>query len=198
MNGYLLDTNVLVLTMAEIEKGLRLLPESKRRSQIELWFEEELKTWFAGRILRRCARKTVASHRLTDRSYRLGARLDVSHKEPEGFRRIGSPVVESLGVTLWPSRVRLFHGPDADEDFSGAALSGGDKQGAGEPGVAGTSGLELWGCAEVVERRVHGLAGGEALHDFRRAGAETTVADCDVVAVLRANHVTRFEFRQSV
>ena len=55
MNGYLLDTNVLVLTMAEIEKGLRLLPESKRRSQIELWFEEELKTWFAGRILPSCS-----------------------------------------------------------------------------------------------------------------------------------------------
>ncbi len=79
MNGYLLDTNVIseynrdttpdpgvvrwieatpensqylsVLTLAEIEKGILLLDEGKRRQEIQYWFDKELPTRFAGRIL---------------------------------------------------------------------------------------------------------------------------------------------------
>jgi hypothetical protein len=79
MNGYLLDTNIIseynrpdtphpgvvrwmkttpatlqylsVLTLGEIEKGILLLDEGKRRREIQHWFENDLPTRFAGRIL---------------------------------------------------------------------------------------------------------------------------------------------------
>jgi predicted nucleic acid-binding protein len=79
MNGYLLDTNIIseynradsphpgvvqwmkatpatlqylsVLTLGEIEKGILLLDEGKRRREIQQWFENNLPTRFAGRIL---------------------------------------------------------------------------------------------------------------------------------------------------
>jgi predicted nucleic acid-binding protein len=78
MNGFLLDTNCLselvrarpeplvlswleavdedlcyvsVLTLGEIRKGVALLPQSRRRTQLEGWLEVELNTRFAGRVL---------------------------------------------------------------------------------------------------------------------------------------------------
>ncbi len=79
MSGFLLDTNVLsefnrrgepdqrvklwleaadteslyacVLTFGEIRLGIELLPPSKRRTQLELWLERDLRDWFEGRIL---------------------------------------------------------------------------------------------------------------------------------------------------
>jgi predicted nucleic acid-binding protein len=76
MTGFLLDTNVpseltrlrpavvqwldaqnseqlflSVVTLGEIRKGVTLLADSKRRSQLEQWFSEELLPWFVGRIL---------------------------------------------------------------------------------------------------------------------------------------------------
>jgi len=79
MNGYLLDTNIIseynrpdtphpgvvrwmkttpanlqhlsVLTLGEVEKGILLLDEGKRRREIQHWFENDLPTRFAGRIL---------------------------------------------------------------------------------------------------------------------------------------------------
>ena len=78
MNGYLLDTNCIselvriqpepsvvawmeaadetllylsVLTLAEIRKGLAGLPQSKRRTHLEVWLETALRVRFAGRIL---------------------------------------------------------------------------------------------------------------------------------------------------
>ena len=78
MNGFLIDTNVLseynrvappdpgvkrwlestpreqqyisVITLAEIQKGIELLPSSKRRLQLEQWFERELEPWFSGHV----------------------------------------------------------------------------------------------------------------------------------------------------
>ncbi|MDQ2945341.1 MAG: type II toxin-antitoxin system VapC family toxin [Acidobacteriota bacterium] len=78
MTGFLLDTNVLsefsrsqapdqrvdrwlkttpeesvfasVLTFAEIRRGIELLPEGKRRSQLEEW-QDDLQISFAGRLL---------------------------------------------------------------------------------------------------------------------------------------------------
>jgi toxin FitB len=79
MSEFLLDTNVLsefnrrgepdalgkqwleaadaaslhasVLTLAEIRFGVELLPPSKRRTQLEQWFDRDLPEWFDGRIL---------------------------------------------------------------------------------------------------------------------------------------------------
>jgi predicted nucleic acid-binding protein len=79
MNGFLIDTNVLseynrpggpdpgvkqwleitprqlqyvsVITLAEIEKGIELLPAGRRRTRLEEWLQQELETWFSGRIL---------------------------------------------------------------------------------------------------------------------------------------------------
>jgi len=78
MNGYLLDTNCIselvriqpepsvvawmeaadetllylsVLTLGEIRRGLAGLPQSKRRTHLEVWLETALRVRFAGRIL---------------------------------------------------------------------------------------------------------------------------------------------------
>ena len=79
MSGFLIDTNVLseynrpgnpnvgvkrwlettdresqyvsVITLAEIQKGIELLAEGKRRSQLRQWLEQDLQAWFSGRIL---------------------------------------------------------------------------------------------------------------------------------------------------
>lgn len=78
MSGFLLDTNCIsevvrtqpdphvlkwmegtpedllylsVLTLGEIRKGVGILPQSKRRSRLEVWLEIELRMRFAGRIL---------------------------------------------------------------------------------------------------------------------------------------------------
>ena len=78
MNGFLLDTNVpseltkpksdpsvekwlddaddellflSVVSLGEIFKGLTILPESKRRRELQHWIDETLRPWFDGRIL---------------------------------------------------------------------------------------------------------------------------------------------------
>ena len=78
MTGFLLDTNVpseltrpksdpqvekwlddaddeqlffSVVSLGEIFKGLTILPESKRRQQLQRWVDETLRPWFEGRIL---------------------------------------------------------------------------------------------------------------------------------------------------
>src|ERR1039458_5842236 len=79
MNGFLIDTNVLseynrpgipnagvkhwletmarelqhvsVMTLAEIQKGIELLDEGKRRARLEQWLTQDLETWFSGRVL---------------------------------------------------------------------------------------------------------------------------------------------------
>lgn len=78
MSGFLLDTNVIselikpkpqpnvvrwvreadedalflsVLTLAEIRKGISLLPQSTRKSRLETWLEKDLPDRFSDRIL---------------------------------------------------------------------------------------------------------------------------------------------------
>src|SRR5258708_1367056 len=79
MNGFLIDTNVLseynrpggpdggvkrwlettarelqhvsVITLAEIQKGIELLADGKRRAQLEQWLKQDLEAWFSGRVL---------------------------------------------------------------------------------------------------------------------------------------------------
>jgi predicted nucleic acid-binding protein len=78
MSGFLLDTNCIselirsrpeprvvdwlraadesllylsVLTLGEIRRGAAFLPQSKRRTQLEIWLESDLQVRFSGRIL---------------------------------------------------------------------------------------------------------------------------------------------------
>jgi toxin FitB len=79
MNSFLIDTNVLseynrpagpnvgvkrwlesterelqhvsVITLAEIQKGIELLDEGKRRDRLQQWLTQNLEAWFSGRIL---------------------------------------------------------------------------------------------------------------------------------------------------
>jgi len=78
VSGYLLDTNVpsefsrdrpeprvvqwlkaqpvttlflSAVTIGEIRKGLVVLPQSRRRSDLEMWFQTDLLVWFRNRIL---------------------------------------------------------------------------------------------------------------------------------------------------
>jgi predicted nucleic acid-binding protein len=78
MKGFLLDTNIpsemtrpipqpsvsgwlddaddnqlyfSVVSLGEVLKGVTLLSESKRRSQLRQWLDETLRPWFEGRIL---------------------------------------------------------------------------------------------------------------------------------------------------
>jgi len=43
--------HVSVITLAEIQKGIELLAEGKRRFQLEKWLKQDLEAWFLGRIL---------------------------------------------------------------------------------------------------------------------------------------------------
>ncbi|SPF52056.1 Ribonuclease VapC (fragment) [Candidatus Sulfopaludibacter sp. SbA4] len=79
MSGFLIDTNVLseynrpgvpdagvkrwlettdrqsqsvsVITLAEIQKGIELLVEGRRRVRLEQWLTQDLEAWFSGRVL---------------------------------------------------------------------------------------------------------------------------------------------------
>ena len=78
MNGFPLDTNVpseltkqrsdpkvekwlydadddqlffSVVSLGEILKGVTILPESRRREELQRWLDDTLRPWFAGRIL---------------------------------------------------------------------------------------------------------------------------------------------------
>jgi predicted nucleic acid-binding protein len=46
-----LDLAISVLTLGEIEKGVRLLPAGKRRDRLSGWLEADLPRRFAGRLL---------------------------------------------------------------------------------------------------------------------------------------------------
>ena len=79
MSGFLIDTNVLseynrpgspdpgvkrwlettdrqsqhvsIITLSEIQKGIEMLAEGKRRAQLEHWLTHDLEAWFSGRVL---------------------------------------------------------------------------------------------------------------------------------------------------
>lgn len=40
-----------VVSLGEILKGVTILPEGKRRSELQSWLDEVLRPWFQGRIL---------------------------------------------------------------------------------------------------------------------------------------------------
>jgi toxin FitB len=129
MKGYLLDTNVIseyihtrppekrvrdwidaqdekalylsVLTLAEIRKGITLLPPSSRRSQLQTWLETELPLRFADRLL-------PVDEKVADR---WGAMAGLAR-----LQGIALPVIDGLiaatainhGLTLVSRNVRDF------------------------------------------------------------------------------------------
>ncbi len=40
--------HVSIITLAEIQKGIDLPDQSKRRAQLEQWPKQDLETWFSG------------------------------------------------------------------------------------------------------------------------------------------------------
>jgi predicted nucleic acid-binding protein len=50
-NGRHQSQFVCVITLAEIQKGLELLAEGKRRAQLEAWLKRDLEAWFSDRVV---------------------------------------------------------------------------------------------------------------------------------------------------
>jgi hypothetical protein len=50
-NGRRQSQFVSVVTLAEIQKGIELLAEGKRRAQLEAWLKRDLEAWFSDRVL---------------------------------------------------------------------------------------------------------------------------------------------------
>jgi predicted nucleic acid-binding protein len=44
------DREVSAITLAEIQKGIELLGEGKRRVQLEQWLMQDLEAWFSARV----------------------------------------------------------------------------------------------------------------------------------------------------
>ncbi len=95
--------HVSVITLAEIQQGIELLAEGKRRAQLEEWLKQDLEAWFSGRILPVDRRVAARWASLVAQGARTGmplptvdslidcchcARLRSNHSYPEyaGFR----------------------------------------------------------------------------------------------------------------
>src|ERR1017187_5720508 len=129
MSGFLIDTNVLseynragapdpgvkrwlettdrqsqyvsVITLAEIQKGIELLAEGKRRTRLEAWLAQDLEAWFSDRVLpvdrqvgacwaslvARGARtgKAFANNRFLHRGHCARPRSDDCYPKHQGF-----------------------------------------------------------------------------------------------------------------
>jgi hypothetical protein len=55
--------HVSVMTLAEIQKGIELLDEGKRRARLEQWLTQDLETWFSGAFFMLTVRYRAAGHR---------------------------------------------------------------------------------------------------------------------------------------
>ena len=140
MSGFLLDTNIpsetirtrpdprvdawvrqqddttlhlSAITIGELRKGLTILPEGKRRSQLQDWLDNDLIPLFTGRILPvtqaiadrwgalkwpAADRRTSAQHgRRIDRGHRVGARPCPCHPQRPGLPEFGPATPKPLG-----------------------------------------------------------------------------------------------------
>ncbi len=107
MKGFLLDTNIpsemtrprpqssvsrwlddadddqlylSVISLGEILKGVTVLPESRRRSQLQQWLDETLRPWFQGRIL-------PVNELIAERWGVLAGQCQLKGKNPQGGGR---------------------------------------------------------------------------------------------------------------
>jgi len=72
-----LDLAISVLTLGEIAKGVRLLPEGQRRDRLSDWLEVELPRQFLGRVLPVDDRVALLWGRLSAEARRAGRELPV-------------------------------------------------------------------------------------------------------------------------
>lgn len=105
-----------VVSLGEILKGLTVLPEGKRRTELQQWLDEVLRPWFLGRILpvneRVAERWGVLSGqcRLRGRPLKvadgfiaapvLGVRPDPRNAQRERLRGSGPDRLQSLGCLI--------------------------------------------------------------------------------------------------
>jgi predicted nucleic acid-binding protein len=142
-----------VLTLGEIEKGILLLDEGRRRREIKQWFENDLQARFAGRIL--AIDKSVASTwaRFVAPLLKQGRSLptidsllaatalahDLTYvtRNVKHFRWRPTAVTQSLGSALKRRPVMLLWGWRDAGSGGGWAHSGDSKLSIGEGGEPG-------------------------------------------------------------
>ena len=98
-----LTLHLSVVTIGELRKGLTVLPEGQRRSQLQEWLENDLIPWFGGRIL-------PVTQRIADRWGRLsGMRQLAGHPLSMADGLIGSTALEH-GLVVVTRNVRDYEG----------------------------------------------------------------------------------------
>lgn len=130
MNGYLLDTNVpsefsrdrpeprvvqwlkaqpvttlflSAITIGEIRKGLVVMPQGRRRTDLEMWFHGELLVWFGNRIL-------PVTHAVAERWGELEGQCQLKGKPLNtGDGLIAATAIE-LDLTVVTRNVKDFSG----------------------------------------------------------------------------------------
>jgi predicted nucleic acid-binding protein len=131
MSGFLLDTNVLsefnrtgkpdervkewltatplpslyvsVITLAEVQFGIELLPPSKRRADLEQWMEREFPSWFSGRIL-------AVDEDIVRRWALFTARRQREGRPLANFDGLIAATAQQHGLTLATRDIKDFHG----------------------------------------------------------------------------------------
>ena len=63
-----------MVSLGEILKGVTILPESRRREELQQWLDDTLRPWFSGRIL-------PVTERIAGRRQLIGKTITV----PDGF-----------------------------------------------------------------------------------------------------------------
>jgi toxin FitB len=72
-----LDLAISVLTLGEVQRGIELLPTSRRRSALETWLAKELPLHFQGRVLAIDEAVAIAWGRLSAQSRTSGRHLSL-------------------------------------------------------------------------------------------------------------------------
>lgn len=130
MNGYLLDTNVpsefsrdrpeprvaqwlkaqpvtllflSVVTIGEIRKGLVVLPQGRRRAELETWFHTDLVIWFRDRIL-------PVTHSIADRWGMLDGECQLKGKPLNTADGMIAATALEHGLTVVTRNVKDFAG----------------------------------------------------------------------------------------
>jgi toxin FitB len=94
---------VSVITLAEIQKGIELLADGKRRDELERWLKQELESWFEGRVL--SVDRVVASHWAS-----LLARGSRAGRPVPGVDSLIAAIALAYGLAIVTRNVKDFAG----------------------------------------------------------------------------------------